>query len=145
MALEGEIGALLDGRQQLRGEADIDLDHTVALVARHVVMVVAAGATHAITMRTIGKRHSVQYPLRDEHIHRTKDCRTTKLRIHLQQLLPEVVGDEICSPCGKLRESLCDQTARTSVTKPCRFKCGEDGVCRDRHWREYPFLLPRSL
>ncbi len=81
MPLNGKVGLAPDSHKLVGGQADINLNHAVAVRAGQVVMVVVGA--DAVMMRTIGELDTIQQARIDQHLHRTIDGGAAQARLLL--------------------------------------------------------------
>src|SRR5579871_5206214 len=93
----------------LNGQADINLNDTMALCTGQMMMMGTAADT--IMMSTIRELNTVQQPHIHQHLHRTIDRCPSQARLTLAQLLPEIINREIGTASSMLYQSLGNELA----------------------------------
>jgi len=131
VALDGEVCLLVEFGELLGGNADINIDHTMATGAGQMVMVFISSAD-AIAVCAIGELDAIEQTGVDQHLNGTIDGSASQAWFALAQLLPEIIHRKVAAVLSQFDQALGDDAARARcaltylIEHSINFVCNHD-------------------
>src|SRR6185312_12094226 len=114
MPLDDKVRLIPNGHELICGQADIDIDDTMALRAGEMVVVLVS-TTHTIVMGPISELNAGEQSHLHQFFDRTIHCRPAYPWLDLAEFLPKIFHSEICAETGQFDQAIRNEFAWACV------------------------------